>query len=37
MLEAASGETLFEEGDPTTGVAAVLEGRVDVRGAAAAW
>ena len=31
LLEAASGETLFEEGDPSTGVAAVLEGQVDVR------
>jgi CRP-like cAMP-binding protein len=30
LREAAAGETLFEEGDPTTGVAAVLEGRVDV-------
>ncbi len=31
LREAATGETLFEEGDPTTGVAAVLEGQVDVR------
>lgn len=31
LREAAAGETLFEEGDPTTGVAAVLEGQVDVR------
>ena len=31
MREAEAGETLFEEGDPTTGVAAVLEGQVDVR------
>jgi CRP-like cAMP-binding protein len=30
LREAAAGETLFEEGDPTTGVAAVLEGQVDV-------
>lgn len=30
LLEAAAGETLFEEGDPTTGVAAVLDGQVDV-------
>lgn len=31
VREAATGETLFEEGDPTTGVAAVLEGQVDIR------
>jgi CRP-like cAMP-binding protein len=31
LREAAAGETLFTEGDPTTGVAAVLEGQVDVR------
>jgi CRP-like cAMP-binding protein len=31
VREAAAGETLFEEGDPTTGVAAVLEGQIDVR------
>lgn len=31
LREAAAGATLFEEGDPTTGVAAVLEGEVDVR------
>jgi CRP-like cAMP-binding protein len=31
MREAAAGESLFEEGDPTTGVATVLEGQVDVR------
>ena len=31
LVEAAAGETLFEAGDPTTGVAAVLEGQVDVR------
>jgi CRP-like cAMP-binding protein len=30
MREAAAGETLFTEGDPTTGVAAVLEGHIDV-------
>lgn len=30
LREAMPGETLFVEGDPTTGVAAVLEGRVDV-------
>lgn len=30
LREAAAGETLFEEGDPTNGLAAVLEGRVDV-------
>jgi CRP-like cAMP-binding protein len=31
LWEAAAGDVLFEEGDPTTGVAAVLEGQVDVR------
>lgn len=31
VREAVTGETLFEEGDPTTGVGAVLEGEVDVR------
>jgi CRP-like cAMP-binding protein len=31
LREAAAGEALFEQGDPTTGVAAVLEGQVDVR------
>jgi CRP-like cAMP-binding protein len=31
VREAATGETLFEEGDPTNGVAAVLEGQVEVR------
>ena len=31
LQEAAAGDTLFEEGDPTTGVAAVLAGQVDVR------
>lgn len=31
LREAAAGETLFEEGDLTTGVAAILEGQVDVR------
>jgi CRP-like cAMP-binding protein len=31
LREAAAGETLFEEGAPTTGVAAVLEGQVEVR------
>ena len=30
MTEAASGTTLFEEGDPTDGVAAVLDGSVEV-------
>lgn len=30
MSEAAAGSTLFEEGDPTDGVAAILEGNVDV-------
>jgi CRP-like cAMP-binding protein len=30
LQEAAAGETLFEQGDPTTGVAAVLAGEVDV-------
>ena len=30
LREAAAGETLFAEGDPTTGVAAVLEGQVEV-------
>ena len=30
VREAPAGATLFEEGDPTDGVAAVLEGQVDV-------
>lgn len=30
VTSAAAGQTLFEEGDPFTGVAAVLEGQVDV-------
>ena len=30
MSDAATGSTLFEEGDPADGVAAILEGSVDV-------
>jgi CRP-like cAMP-binding protein len=30
LIEAAAGSTLFEEGDPADGVAAILEGTVDV-------
>ena len=30
LREAGAGETLFEQGDPTNGVAAVLEGQVEV-------
>jgi CRP-like cAMP-binding protein len=30
MSEAAAGSTLFEDGDPADGVAAILEGRVEV-------
>jgi CRP-like cAMP-binding protein len=30
MNEAAAGSTLFEEGDPADGVAAILEGRVEI-------
>jgi CRP-like cAMP-binding protein len=30
MSEAAAGSTLFEEGDPADGVAAILEGTVEV-------
>ena len=30
MSEAAAGSTLFEEGDPADGVAAILEGSVEV-------
>ena len=30
MTDAAAGSTLFEEGDPADGVAAILEGRVEV-------
>ena len=30
MTEAAAGSTLFEEGDPADGVAAILEGTVEV-------
>ncbi|HYO38883.1 MAG TPA: cyclic nucleotide-binding domain-containing protein [Nocardioidaceae bacterium] len=30
MLDAAAGSTLFEEGDPADGVAAILEGRVEI-------
>jgi hypothetical protein len=30
MSDAAAGSTLFEEGDPADGVAAILEGRVEV-------
>jgi CRP-like cAMP-binding protein len=30
MTDAASGATLFEEGDPADGVAAILEGQVEV-------
>jgi CRP-like cAMP-binding protein len=30
MSDAAAGSTLFEEGDPTDGVAAILEGTVEV-------
>ncbi len=30
MTHAASGTTLFDEGDPTDGVAAILEGQVEV-------
>jgi CRP-like cAMP-binding protein len=31
MTDAAAGSTLFEEGDPADGVAAILEGRVEIR------
>ena len=30
MSDAAAGSTLFEEGDPADGVAAILEGTVEV-------
>ena len=30
MTDAAAGDTLFEEGDPADGVAAILEGTVEV-------
>jgi CRP-like cAMP-binding protein len=30
MIDAAAGSTLFEEGDPADGVAAILEGRVEI-------
>jgi len=30
MIEAAAGTTLFEEGDPAAGVAAILEGSVEI-------
>ena len=30
LTEAVAGSTLFEEGDPTGGVSAILEGRVEV-------
>ena len=30
VIDAAAGSTLFEEGDPTDGVAAILEGNIEV-------